>query len=569
MRGVRKKDGTVVRNFDVRDELRATADRRKNPTGDEVPAFNPREGIADIAARLATMFPTLPQDTVQGVLSELFRSDAKITREQLADRAVKAMLEMTLGQGGESVAVTSFEPVASFHQDALDDARANWDEREMVAVDAADLSGNALADARSSWQGVPELPPHIAPSAPPPEALDDALGGGLAEVAASEEGPEAVLDALLAQVLTLPDASLLPCVQTLTSVLERIAADPNNSKVRRLRLANPKFAELVGRHEAALDLLRLAGFTEDPGEDGDRGLICTSDPAAAEFALVRESLRGIAEALGALPAAGAAPAPAASALAATQAAGRSRVEETQSAQSERRRRVAELTESRLKNPAAFRQEARQRGAQNKVITDVRMRPASKPAQSDRSKPAQSDRRAQHFTLSDIDRMRVQSEIANTTNYADEYRRNVQSGPARDYSTLVARGYDPELISREALDDTNRYRATHNLAPCRWNDGVARVAAQHAASMASGEAPFSHDGFDARIRAFPPGVGLPAGENLALNSGVSNVAQTAVNGWIKSPGHEKNLRGQWSLCGIGAARSSNGTWYLTQLFANGR
>lgn len=399
------------------------------------------------------------------------------------------------------------------------------------------------------WQG------DLAPSAPPPEAFVDGFDGGEAPTnsTGAEDVSEVLLDALLAQVLALPDASLLPCIQTLSSVLERIAADPQNTKVRRLRLANPKFAELVGRHEAAVDLLRLAGFEDDPGEDGDSGLICTSDPAAPEFALVRESLRGIVEDLGAPSAAAPASAPA--------AAVRSRLEDIQSAKSDRRQRVAELTESRLKNPAAFRQEAKQRGAQNRVITNVRTRPAPK--------AAQPDRRAQHFTLSDIDRMRVQSEIANTTNYADEYRRNVQSGPARDYSTLVARGYDPELISREALDGTNRYRASHGLAPCRWNEGVARVAAQHAASMASGEAPFSHDGFDARVRAFPPGAGLPAGENLALNSGVSNVAQTAVDGWIKSPGHEKNLRGQWNLCGIGSARSANGTWYLTQLFAVGR
>eukprot|EP00812_Abedinium_dasypus_P015537 NODE_9170_length_351_cov_243.486486.p2 GENE.NODE_9170_length_351_cov_243.486486~~NODE_9170_length_351_cov_243.486486.p2 ORF type:complete len:62 (+),score=14.95 NODE_9170_length_351_cov_243.486486:3-188(+) len=57
-----------------------------------------------------------------------------------------------------------------------------------------------------------------------------------------------------------------------------------------------------------------------------------------------------------------------------------------------------------------------------------------------------------------------------------------------------------------------------------------------------------------------------GENLALNSGVASVAQTAVDGWIKSPGHEKNLRGRYNLCGIGTARSANGTFYLTQLFA---
>merc|ERR1711871_1803719 len=100
-------------------------------------------------------------------------------------------------------------------------------------------------------------------------------------------------------------------------------------------------------------------------------------------------------------------------------------------------------------------------------------------------------------------MRIDEEIAGTTNYAEEYQRNRHSAPVHDYSTLVARGYDPELISRQALDGTNRYRASKGLPPCRWNVEIARIAAEHAASMASGRATFSHDGFDARCRKMPP------------------------------------------------------------------
>merc|ERR1712048_1046331 len=180
-------------------------------------------------------------------------------------------------------------------------------------------------------------------------------------------------------------------------------------------------------------------------------------------------------------------------------------------------------------------------------------------------PSGPQRQSKHFTLADVERMRVNDEIANMPNYAQEYQQNAHSRPAGDYSTLVARGYDLQLIARQAIDGTNRYRATKGLPPLRWNDGIARIAAEHAASMASGAAPFSHDGFDARVRAFPV-YQRAAGENLALNSGVSNVADVAVDGWIKSPGHEKNLRGNFNLCGIGAARSGNGTFYLTQLFA---
>merc|ERR1712137_1184352 len=131
-------------------------------------------------------------------------------------------------------------------------------------------------------------------------------------------------------------------------------------------------------------------------------------------------------------------------------------------------------------------------------------------------------------------------------------------------SLVTRDYDPELLGRRALDLTNQYRASKGLAPCRWHDGIARIAADHAAQMASGAATFSHDGFDARVRAFPV-IHRAAAENLAFNKGYAKVSENAVEGWIKSPGHEKNLRGNFNLCGIGVARAPDGAYYLTQLF----
>ena len=102
-------------------------------------------------------------------------------------------------------------------------------------------------------------------------------------------------------------------------------------------------------------------------------------------------------------------------------------------------------------------------------------------------------------------------------------------------------------------------------PLRWNEQIKCIAAEHALQMAKGLMPFSHDGFDARVRRFPPN--RAAGENLAMNGGVYDVAKCAVDGWINSPGHRKNLLGAFDVCGIGVARSGTGQFYLTQLFAN--
>jgi len=236
--------------------------------------------------------------------------------------------------------------------------------------------------------------------------------------------------------------------------------------------------------------------------------------------------------------------------------------EHQASRDQRRQRIAALTEQRLRDPRAYWEQALARAPVSRGSGGLILR---RPQQSQSSEAAQLSRRSKHFTLSDIERMRISDEIAGTPSYANEYIREKHSGPANDYSTLVARSYDPELVARQALDLTNRYRASKGLPPCRWHPGVVVIAARHAQQMATGAMPFSHDGFDERVSAFPvPQRG--AGENLAFNSGVAAVAQTAVDGWIKSPGHEKNLRGTWNLCGIGAAQSSTGTWYLTQLFA---
>lgn len=550
--------------FDPSDELRATADRRKQPS--DVAASQLRgESVQQMASRFAVMFPGLPEDTVEAVLSELFRADVKITRELLADRAIASLVEMSLADGSPQV-ITSFEPPSTFEPQRsipiqptaattqtfytrnvpsapplsalVQEVPANTthdvaaDDVEMVNMGS--LRPIALSEAEGyQWEPI-ELQTPLAPAAADAsmaDFLDDAL------------------DAQLALLLALPDDALSPCIQTLASILDRIADDPGNARVRRLRLGNKSFAAKVGCHEAAVDLLRLAGFQDDPGDsEGDKGLVFCGDLSElSSFGRVRDAIHGIADDLSGTQKAVERAAP----------INEASTNASLAAREARRSRTAALTEERLKNPRAFRQQALDKGAGNSGTLYIAKRRAAPTEVS-------SQRQSRHFNLSDINRMRVNDEIAGTTNYAEEYRLARQSAPAHDYSTLVARSYDSELISRQALDGTNRYRASHGLAPCRWHEAISRIAAEHAATMASGAATFSHDGFNARVARFPANRG--AGENLALSQGSADVAGTAVDGWIKSPGHEKNLRGEWNVCGIGTARSANGTFYTTQLFA---
>ncbi|CAD7936803.1 unnamed protein product [Amoebophrya sp. A25] len=177
--------------------------------------------------------------------------------------------------------------------------------------------------------------------------------------------------------------------------------------------------------------------------------------------------------------------------------------------------------------------------------------------------ALSDRRAQHFTLEDVEKLRWREAIRDTPLYAEQWW-NAQP-QAKGYTEVQRRNCDPAYLGRRALDFTNRFRGQHGLPPLVWNESMTTIAREHAIQMAKGEMPFSHDGFNQRMARFPF-HSYSSAENLAYNQGLSDPAAVAVDGWIKSPGHCKNLLSLTNLCGIGVAMRADRTCYFTQLFA---
>ncbi len=43
------------------------------------------------------------------------------------------------------------------------------------------------------------------------------------------------------------------------------------------------------------------------------------------------------------------------------------------------------------------------------------------------------------------------------------------------------------------------------------------------------------------------------------------AREVVDGWLHSPGHRRNIMGDFRLTGIGVAEAANGMIYFTQIF----
>ena len=123
------------------------------------------------------------------------------------------------------------------------------------------------------------------------------------------------------------------------------------------------------------------------------------------------------------------------------------------------------------------------------------------------------------------------------------------------------------IGKKCLELTNEFRRKNGLSILEWDDNIWRIAYIHSKNMGEGKVPFGHKGFNERINSFPFSFSR-ACENVYMCQGLSqyNLAENAVNGWINSPGHRKNLLSYTSHCAIAVYRNNYGSFYLTQLFA---
>jgi uncharacterized protein YkwD len=124
------------------------------------------------------------------------------------------------------------------------------------------------------------------------------------------------------------------------------------------------------------------------------------------------------------------------------------------------------------------------------------------------------------------------------------------------------------LEKSIFEQINRYRASKGMSKLTINPNITKQARIHSQNMARGKVPFSHNGFEGRVKNLPIKFNSAA-ENVAYNLGYSDPASEAVQGWIKSPGHLTNIKGKYNLTGIGVATNKEGEVYLTQIFLNNR
>ncbi|MEQ1603796.1 MAG: CAP domain-containing protein [Pyrinomonadaceae bacterium] len=122
----------------------------------------------------------------------------------------------------------------------------------------------------------------------------------------------------------------------------------------------------------------------------------------------------------------------------------------------------------------------------------------------------------------------------------------------------------------AFNQINQKRLEMGLAPLVWSDELAAVARLHSQNMAEFKF-FSHRGLDNKLvsdRADQLKIGRwrSIGENIAFNRGFQNPVGKAVELWLDSPTHRRNmLDPNWKESAIGVAKAADGAVYFTQVF----
>lgn len=142
-----------------------------------------------------------------------------------------------------------------------------------------------------------------------------------------------------------------------------------------------------------------------------------------------------------------------------------------------------------------------------------------------------------------------------------------AAPAPAPAPTLGAALDERALERDVTRLVNRHRATRHLKALAYDTAVASVARAHSVAMARGRVPLGHDGFSARADQVQRFLELSEiAENVALNDYPrARTVNVAIDGWLRSPHHRENIEGAFDVTGVGIARSSNGTYYYTQMF----
>ncbi len=137
-------------------------------------------------------------------------------------------------------------------------------------------------------------------------------------------------------------------------------------------------------------------------------------------------------------------------------------------------------------------------------------------------------------------------------------------PAADSKPAKEVVFNAADMATDILYHVNAYRKKKGLNALSSLEIADQQATLHSKNMALKKTAFSHNGFEQRIATISKTAGTmrAAAENVAYGQ---LSAKEVVDGWLNSPGHKKNIEGNYTLTGIGVYRDSKGVIFFTQLF----
>lgn len=128
--------------------------------------------------------------------------------------------------------------------------------------------------------------------------------------------------------------------------------------------------------------------------------------------------------------------------------------------------------------------------------------------------------------------------------------------------------EENLTERALWSRINTVRQSHGLRELAWNDQLAKLARRHSEYMAR-TGKFTHDDPEGDLQVRLEKAGFTCwscAENLFQAQGLENLVQGAVNGWMKSKGHRRNiLTPDFDMTGLGVVIDKSGTFWITQQF----
>lgn len=122
------------------------------------------------------------------------------------------------------------------------------------------------------------------------------------------------------------------------------------------------------------------------------------------------------------------------------------------------------------------------------------------------------------------------------------------------------------IADEILQILNEHRLSIAKNTLNTNDLATDLAIDHTEYMID-QNDISHDDFDERSdQLITDENASRTGENVAYGQ---RSAEAVMQAWLNSPGHRKNIEGDFTHIGIAVIKNPNGTYYFTQLFLKKR